>query len=256
MTYHNRLFNDEGKTYAFDNRATSGFARGEGAGVVLLKSLDDAIRDKDPIRAVIVNSGVSQDGRTQGITLPNGHAQEELIRRVYNEAHIDPEDCGFVEMHGTGTKVGDPIEATAVHAALGHGRSPRNPLYIGSVKSNVGHLEGASGVISLIKAAMMLDRDLLLPNADFKKANENIPLNEWNMKVSYLQESNIKNITRNANQLDAGCNIHQALATRQEIHQCLKLRLRRHKCACRAGEGTIEFKFARQLFHRYRRHDV
>ncbi|KAF3392979.1 Compactin diketide synthase mokB [Talaromyces pinophilus] len=178
-----QLFNDEGRTYAFDNRATSGFARGEGAGVVLLKSLDDAIRDKDPIRAVIVNSGVSQDGRTQGITLPNGHAQEELIRRVYNAAHIDPEDCGFVEMHGTGTKVGDPIEATAVHAALGHGRSPRNPLYIGSVKSNVGHLEGASGVISLIKAAMMLDRDLLLPNADFKRANENIPLTEWNMKV-------------------------------------------------------------------------
>uniref|UniRef100_A0A093XSQ6 Lovastatin nonaketide synthase n=1 Tax=Talaromyces marneffei PM1 TaxID=1077442 RepID=A0A093XSQ6_TALMA len=178
-----QLFNDEGKTYAFDNRATSGFARGEGAAVVLLKPLDDAIRDKDPIRAVIVNSGVSQDGRTQGITSPNGRAQEELIRRVYNEAHIEPEDCGFVEMHGTGTKVGDPIEATAVHAALGHGRSPKNPLYIGSVKSNVGHLEGASGVVSLIKAAMMLDHDLLLPNADFKKANVNIPLTEWNMKV-------------------------------------------------------------------------
>ncbi|EED24614.1 polyketide synthase, putative [Talaromyces stipitatus ATCC 10500] len=178
-----QLFNDEGKTYAFDNRATSGFARGEGAGVVLLKSLEDAIRDQDPIRAVIVNSGVSQDGRTQGITLPNGLAQEELIRRVYSEAHIDPEQCGFVEMHGTGTKVGDPIEATAVHAALGNGRSPRNPLYIGSVKSNIGHLEGASGVISLIKAAMMLDHGLLLPNADFKKANDNIPLDEWNMKV-------------------------------------------------------------------------
>lgn len=217
---------------------------------MLLKPLDDAIRDKDPIRAVIVNSGVSQDGRTQGITMPNGHAQEELIRRVYNEAHIDPDECGFVEMHGTGTKVGDPIEATAVHAALGHGRSPKNPLYIGSVKSNIGHLEGASGVISLIKAAMMLDHDLLLPNADFKKANENIPMNEWNMKVSFPRRSKL---ARDFNQLDVGCDIDQTLATGQKIRQCLKLRLWRHKCTCRTGEGTIEFKYTRHSFPRHRR---
>ncbi|KAL1862392.1 Type I Iterative PKS [Paecilomyces lecythidis] len=178
-----QLFNDEGRTYSFDERATSGFARGEGAGVILLKPLDDALRDRDPIRAVIANSGVNQDGRTQGITLPNGSAQEELIRRVYQEAHLDPAECGFAEMHGTGTKVGDPIEAAAANAALGQGRTPRNPLYIGSVKSNVGHLEGASGVVSIIKAAMMLDRQLILPNADFRKANPNIPLDKWNMKV-------------------------------------------------------------------------
>lgn len=132
---------------------------------------------------MIANSGVNQDGRTQGITLPNGSAQEELIRRVYEEAHLDPAECGFAEMHGTGTKVGDPIEAAAANAALGQGRTPRNPLYIGSVKSNVGHLEGASGVVSIIKAAMMLDRQLILPNADFRKANPNIPLDKWNMKV-------------------------------------------------------------------------
>ncbi|OKO94430.1 Lovastatin diketide synthase LovF [Penicillium subrubescens] len=178
-----QLFNDEGKTYAFDERAKSGFARGEGAGVVLLKPLDAAIRDKDPIRAVIANSGVNQDGRTKGITLPNEHAQEQLIRRVYREAHLNPEDCGFAEMHGTGTKAGDPIEARAVHAALGGGRTARNPLYIGSVKSNIGHLEGASGIASIIKTAMILDKGLLLPNADFKKPNPNIPLTEWNMKV-------------------------------------------------------------------------
>lgn len=106
------------------------------------------------------------------------------MRRVYQDAHLNTEDCGFVEMHGTGTKVGDPIEAAAAHAALGRGRTPKDPLYIGSVKSNVGHLEGASGVVSLIKAAMMLENGLLLPNADFLKANQNIPLNEWNMKVS------------------------------------------------------------------------
>ena len=178
-----RLFNDEGKTFSFDERATSGFARGEGAGVVIIKPLDAALRDRDPIRAVIANSGVNQDGRTKGITLPNGQAQEELIRRVYKEANLNPEECGFVEMHGTGTKAGDPIEAAAVHAALGKGRTPRNPLYIGSVKSNIGHLEGTSGIISIIKAAMMLDRDFMLPNAEFKKSNPNIPMGEWNMKV-------------------------------------------------------------------------
>ena len=151
--------------------------------MVLLKPLSDALRDKDPIRAVIAHSGVSQDGRTKGITLPNGNAQEELIRRVYREANLNPKDCGFAEMHGTGTKVGDPIEATAMQAALGGGRTARNPLYIGSVKSNVGHLEGASGVISIIKTTMMLDSGLLLPNADYKKPNPNIPFAQWNMKV-------------------------------------------------------------------------
>ncbi|KAJ5088244.1 type I iterative polyketide synthase [Penicillium angulare] len=178
-----QLFNDEGKTYAFDERAKSGFARGEGAGVVLLKPLDAAIRDKDPIRAIIANSGVNQDGRTQGITLPNGQAQENLIRQVYRDGHLNPDECGFAEMHGTGTKAGDPIEAEAVHNALAQNRTTRDPLYIGSVKSNVGHLEGTSGMVSIIKAAMMLDRGLLLPNADFKKPNPNIPLNDWHMKV-------------------------------------------------------------------------
>jgi len=177
------LFNDDGRTYAFEERAKSGFARGEGAGVVLLKPLSAAIRDKDPIRAIIANSGVNQDGRTKGITLPNEKAQEDLIRRVYAEANLNPDECGFAEMHGTGTKAGDPIEAAAVHAALGQNRTARNPLYIGSVKSNIGHLEGASGIASIIKAAMILDNGLLLPNADFKKPNPNIPLNEWNMKV-------------------------------------------------------------------------
>lgn len=151
--------------------------------MVLLKPLSAAIRDKDPIRAIIANSGVNQDGRTKGITLPNEKAQEDLIRRVYAEANLNPDECGFAEMHGTGTKAGDPIEAAAVHAALGQNRTARNPLYIGSVKSNIGHLEGASGIASIIKAAMILDNGLLLPNADFKKPNPNIPLNEWNMKV-------------------------------------------------------------------------
>lgn len=178
-----RLFNPTGQTYAFDHRANSGFGRGEGVGCVFLKPLDAAIRDRDQIRAVIVNSGVNQDGRTNGITNPNGEAQRDLIKEVYAKAHLNPLDCGFAEMHGTGTKVGDPIEAKAVHEALGKGRTARQPLYIGSVKTNVGHLEGASGMVSTIKAAMMLEKDLILPNTNFEKVNPNIPLAEWNMKV-------------------------------------------------------------------------
>ncbi|KAF4538109.1 Polyketide synthase [Lasiodiplodia theobromae] len=178
-----RLFSEEGKTYAFDHRAKSGFARGEGAGCLVLKPLDQAIRDNDRVRAVIVNTGVNQDGRTVGLSSPSGEAQERLMREVYAKANISPEDTGFVEAHGTGTKAGDPIEATAIHRVFGKGRTARQPLYFGSVKTNVGHLENASGLVSVIKAAMMLERGFILPNINFEKPNEAIPLAQWNMKV-------------------------------------------------------------------------
>ncbi|KAH0269790.1 putative polyketide synthase, partial [Aureobasidium melanogenum] len=178
-----QLLNDAGKTFAFDHRAISGFARGEGAGSMILKPLEAAIRDGDVIRAVIHNSGVNQDGKTNGITVPNGRAQSDLIKQVYLKAGLDPAECGFSECHGTGTKVGDPIEVAGIHEALGAGRSSRNPLFIGSVKSNVGHLEGASGIVSVIKAAMMLEKGMILPNANFETANPNIPLDQYNMKV-------------------------------------------------------------------------
>ena len=178
-----QLFNEAGQSFPFDYRAESGFARGEGAGVVVLKPYNEAVRNNDPIRAVLVNSGLNQDGKTAGITVPNGSAQEALIKQVYESANLSLADCGFVEAHGTGTKVGDPIEASAIHNTIGQGRSPRQPLYIGSLKSNIGHLEGASGIVSTIKAAMMLERGLVLPNINFKKPNPRIPLAEWNMKV-------------------------------------------------------------------------
>lgn len=115
--------------------------------------------------------------------MPNGAAQESLMRSAYEEACIDPALTGYVEAHGTGTKVGDPIEATALNTIFGKGRTPRQPLFIGSAKSNLGHLEGASGVVSIIKTAMMLERGFVLPNCNFDKANEDIPLAKWNMKV-------------------------------------------------------------------------
>jgi acyl transferase domain-containing protein len=151
-----------------------------------LKSLEDAQAAGDAIRSVIVNSGVNQDGRTRGIAMPNGEAQEALIRQVYKEARVDPFQVGYVEAHGTGTKVGDPLEATALQAVFGEGRTARQPLFIGSVKSNIGHLEGTSGIVAVIKTALMLERGFVLPNCNFEKANEEIPLDKWNMKVKYL----------------------------------------------------------------------
>src|ERR1700761_7960885 len=105
------------------------------------------------------------------------------MREVYARAGIDPEDAGFVEAHGTGTKVGDPIEATAIHKVFGRGRSHKDPLYIGSVKSNIGHLENASGILSVIKAALMLEKGFILPNTNFENPNASIPFAEWNLKV-------------------------------------------------------------------------
>ncbi|KAG5953604.1 Type I Iterative PKS [Claviceps sorghi] len=177
------IFNNDGKTFSFDHRAKSGFARGEGVGCLVLKPLDQALKDNDKIRCIITNTGTNQDGKTVGLSTPSGEAQEALIRQVYERAAISPQDTGYVEAHGTGTKVGDPIEAAALHQVFGAGRSKRTPLYIGSVKSNVGHLENASGIISIIKACLMLEKGFILPNVHFEKPNEAIPLEVWHMKV-------------------------------------------------------------------------
>ncbi|KAJ5185393.1 Acyl transferase/acyl hydrolase/lysophospholipase [Penicillium cf. griseofulvum] len=177
-----RLLADTGRSYAFDHRGT-GFGRGEGAGCIILKSLEDAEAAGDAIRSVIINTGLNQDGRTRGIAMPNGEAQEALIRQVYKEARIDPSLTGFVEAHGTGTKVGDPLEATALNAVFGKGRTPRQPLLVGSVKSNIGHTEGTSGIVSVIKTALGLERGFVPPNCNFEMANDEIPMGKWNMKV-------------------------------------------------------------------------
>ncbi|KAK8103369.1 polyketide synthase, partial [Apiospora kogelbergensis] len=183
-----RLFAESGKTYAFDHRAKSGYARGEGAGCIILKPLDKALEDKDHVRAVIAHTGLSHNGRTVGIVAPSSEEQERLVRNVMEQAKISPEKVGFFEAHGTGTAVGDPIEATAIFRALSKGRSGEDPLQLGSVKSNIGHLENASGIISVIKAALMLEKGFVVPNADFEQANPKIPLTKWNMEIPTRQK--------------------------------------------------------------------
>ena len=177
-----RFLSPDGRCYTFDERA-NGYARGEGVGCLILKPLSDAIRDGDAVRAVIRGSASNQDGKTGGITLPNAAAQEDLIRSAYYAAGIDPLETEYVEAHGTGTQAGDPLETGALSRVLCEGRSPDNPLRVGSVKSNIGHLEGASGVAGVIKAILMLENRIFLPNRNFKKVNPRIPLEKWKLKV-------------------------------------------------------------------------
>lgn len=174
----------DGKCYSFDHRA-NGYSRGEGVGVVILKPLKKALEDGDTIRAVIRSTGVNQDGRTPGMTLPSKAAQEKLIRSVYDSAGLDLTTTGFVEAHGTGTPRGDPVEAAAIAAAW-NDRKSETPLYIGAIKSNVGHLEGTSGVAGLIKAVQVLEKAIIPPNINFEKVNAKIFPEKWNIEVRNL----------------------------------------------------------------------
>ncbi|MGY3248909.1 acyl transferase domain-containing protein/acyl carrier protein [Streptomyces sp. TE4109] len=163
----------DGRSRAFDATA-NGYVRAEGVGLVALKRLDDALRDGDPIHAVILGAGVNQDGRTNGITVPNADAQVSLIRRVCGEAGITPGDLQYVEAHGTSTPVGDPIEANALSRALAEGRRPDAPCYVGSVKTNIGHTEAAAGIAGLIKTVLCLKHRLIPPHINLEQLNSAI----------------------------------------------------------------------------------
>ncbi|RPK37887.1 Phthiocerol/phenolphthiocerol synthesis polyketide synthase type I PpsA [Streptomyces sp. ADI92-24] len=160
----------EGRSRTFDASA-DGYVRAEGVGLVVLKRLEDALRDGDPIHAVIVGSGVNQDGRTNGITVPNGEAQVSLVRRVCAEAGITPGDLQYMEAHGTSTPVGDPIEANALSRALAIGRAPGAACYVGSVKANIGHTESAAGIAGLIKTALALKHRRIPPHINLERIN-------------------------------------------------------------------------------------
>ncbi|EEP78083.1 hypothetical protein UREG_02932 [Uncinocarpus reesii 1704] len=176
---HSGFLGPEGKCFSFDHRA-EGYGRGEGVGTIVIKTLAKALEDGDTIRAVIRSTGVNQDGRTPGITLPSSTAQTNLIREVYKKAALDPNLTMFVEAHGTGTAAGDPIEARGI--ADGFTSAERDTtLYIGALKSNIGHLEGGAGIAGIIKSVMILESGIIPPNANFEKVNPKIPTKEWNI---------------------------------------------------------------------------
>ena len=145
-----RMMAADGRCKVFD-AAADGYVRGEGGGIVVLKRLSDAEKDGDRILAVIRGSAVNQDGRSNGLTAPNGPAQQAVIRQALSNAEVKPAEVDFVETHGTGTALGDPIEVQALAAALGEGRGQDRPLTIASIKTNIGHLESAAGVAGLMK---------------------------------------------------------------------------------------------------------
>ncbi|KAL4887855.1 polyketide synthase [Aspergillus ambiguus] len=178
------MLSADGISHSFDARA-NGYGRGEGFGAVLLKPLSKALEDGNTIRAIVRATGSNQDGRTPGITMPNAEAQADLIRATYQRAQLSTRDTAYFEAHGTGTEIGDPAELSAVGATFGVERpSGHEPLYVGSVKSNVGHTEGAAGVASLIKVALCLEKEMLVPNAGFSHLNPRIRLNEWGLRLS------------------------------------------------------------------------
>ncbi|NUO79357.1 SDR family oxidoreductase, partial [candidate division KSB1 bacterium] len=177
-----RMLATDGRCKTFDESA-DGFVRSDGCGVVLLKRLSEAIADGDNVLALIRGSAVNQDGRSSGMTAPNGPAQEAVIRAALASANVQPHEVSFVETHGTGTALGDAIETRALSNVMSANRKADEPLFIGTVKSNLGHLEAASGVAGLIKLVLALQHAEIPQHLHFKKINLQIALEDWRMKI-------------------------------------------------------------------------
>ena len=177
-----RMLAADGRCKTFD-AAADGYGRGEGCGVVVLRRLSDAIASGGPVLAVVRGSAVNHDGRSNGLTAPNGPAQEEVIRRALAAAGVDPLDVGYVEAHGTGTPLGDPIEVRALGRVLAAGRDRSHPLVVGSVKTNLGHLEAAAGVAGLMKAVLMVQRGEIPAHLHFQEPNAHIPWDDLAVEV-------------------------------------------------------------------------
>lgn len=168
-----RLLAPDGKCKAFDSRA-DGYVRSDGVGVVVLKRLQEALRDGDRIYAVIRGSAVNQDGRSNGLRAPNRLSQVALLRDAYSDAQVSPKALQYVEAHGSGTQLGDYIEASALNEVLSRGRADSEPCFIGSVKSNIGHAESAAGIAGLIKASLALHHSILPRSLHFSEWNPHI----------------------------------------------------------------------------------
>ena len=174
------MLSPRGRCHAFDARA-DGYVRSEGGAMIMLRPLRDALAAGDAIRAVVRGTGVNSDGRTTGFSLPNKAAQADLLRAVYGRFEIDPRDLTYVEAHGTGTPAGDPIEAAALGEVLGRHRAA--PLPIGSVKTNIGHLEAASGLAGLLKVVVALGSGTVPPSLHCETPNPAIPFGELNLSL-------------------------------------------------------------------------
>ncbi|MFX4228210.1 MAG: beta-ketoacyl synthase N-terminal-like domain-containing protein [Porticoccaceae bacterium] len=176
------MLSPNGRCRAFD-AAGDGYVRSEGCAVLYLKPLEQAEKDGDRIHAVIVNTGVNSDGRTNGITMPSFAGQSALLKKIYEDADINVNEIDYIEAHGTGTSVGDPIEATAIGETLAKLRSHKHFLPIGSVKTNLGHMETASGMAGMVKTILCLKHRAVPPNLHFENPNPNIDFDGLNISV-------------------------------------------------------------------------
>jgi acyl transferase domain-containing protein len=176
------MLSPDGRCKAFDARA-NGYVRGEGAGIVILKLLSRALLDRDRIHAVIRGTAVNQDGRTSTITVPSREAQIAMLRQACARANVHPSRIGYVEAHGTGTAVGDPIEASAIGAVFGEGRAAERVCIVGSIKTNIGHLEPAAGIAGLIKAALCVRQAQIPPSLHFERPNPHVDFDGLGIRV-------------------------------------------------------------------------
>ncbi|WP_431936072.1 type I polyketide synthase, partial [Micromonospora sp. RP3T] len=172
----------DGRCFTFDERA-NGFVRGEGGAVLVLKPLRQALADGDHVYCVIRGSAVNHDGPSEGLTVPSACAQEEVIRFAHERAGVQAADIQYVELHGTGTRVGDPIEAAALGAAVGRPRRAHGPLRVGSVKTNIGHLECAAGIAGLLKVILAIHHRQIPASLNFRQASPEVRLEEQNLQV-------------------------------------------------------------------------
>src|SRR5262245_15746522 len=181
------MLSPDGRCKSFDSRA-NGYVRSEGAALVILKPLSRALADRDRIYALIRATAVNQDGRTAGISVPNQAAQQANIMEALRLADVGPNSVQYVEAHGTGTPVGDPIEAAALGAVYGKAQQPEERCLIGSIKSNIGHLEAAAGITGLIKAALCLQHRQIPKNLHFENPNPQIPFDDLRLRVAQRLE--------------------------------------------------------------------
>uniref|UniRef100_A0A0D2Y3F4 Uncharacterized protein n=1 Tax=Fusarium oxysporum (strain Fo5176) TaxID=660025 RepID=A0A0D2Y3F4_FUSOF len=181
-THLNGTGESNGKSYAFDSRG-AGYGRGEGVATIVLKRLDHALKDGDRVHAIIANSGMNQDGKTPGLNTPSSEAQAALSLRVYQEAGLNPADTSFVEAHGTGTQAGDREEITSISKVFCEGSGRRDDLYVGSVKTNIGHLEATSGIAGLLKSILVLKHGQIPANLNFIKPKPSLKLYEKKIKI-------------------------------------------------------------------------
>ncbi|MFC7918233.1 type I polyketide synthase, partial [Streptomyces sp. NPDC057386] len=173
----------DGRCHAFDSRA-NGYVRGEGGAVVVLKPLSAALADGDRVYSVILGGAVNNDGGGEGLTVPSARAQEDVVRLACARAGVAPAEVQYVELHGTGTPVGDPVEAAALGAALGAGRDEEHRLLVGSAKTNIGHLEGAAGIAGLLKVVLSIRHRRLAPSLHFRTPHPDIPMDRLGLRMT------------------------------------------------------------------------